>query len=255
MNGLWHIDVMSPFHGAGMLRPSIPLACLFLMGCAPATLNPRVNPVGPVARWQHGEGFVEQTIDGVTVGLAHFNSGVNRMEFTVEILNGGPAPLELRPQGFTCSLEAPHDPRRGAQDVQAQDPEAKLRALEQSKAWEQKRQSDASTASGFFFLLDIADSAAHDRKRSPEQLASSNQSKQDFYRDRENERRQAQEAEARITDQQNREAGTLLRQHTLAPGERIKGRVEFRLDVSQHRRLRVKVPVAGRGFEFEFKVG
>lgn len=243
-----------------MLRPPTALAvpCLMtalLLGCAPVTLNPRLSPVAPVTRWHHGEGFVEQTLDGVTVGLAHRNSSVGQLEFTVDIFNGRPEGLTLQPQTFTCALESPHDPRTGVKDVQAQDPEAKLRALEQAKAWEQKRQSDAATASGLFLLLDIADSVANNRKRSAREVAESNRSKQEFYRDRENEKRQAEEAEARISDQQSREARSLLRQHTLEPGQRIRGRVEFRIDASQQRRFRVKVPVEGRIFEFEFKVG
>lgn len=243
-----------------MMRPPSALAipCLIAaltLGCAPATLNPRLSPVAPVTRWHHGEGFVEQSLDGVTVGLAHLGSSVGQVEFAVDIFNGRPESLDLQPQSITCALESPHDPRTGVRDVQAQDPEAKLRTLEQAKAWEQKRQSDAATASGVFLLLDIADAVANNRKRSAQQVAESNRSKQEFYRDRENEKRQAEEAEARISDQQSREARTLLRQHTMEPGQRVKGRVEFRIDASQHQRFRVKVPVAGRVFEFEFKVG
>lgn len=229
----------------------IPLVAL--LACTHPTLNPRLNPSGSAVRWDRGLGFLEQSQDGLTLGVAHLRSGRGSLEFLVEVTNHGSDPVTLVPEEILCSLEAPITHRNIPKDVKAQDPEATLRTLQENKALEQKIQARASGASAFFLFVDLADSLSNDRNRSPQERFRGQRDKGDFVRDRELENREAEEAEARIDERLATESSSLLRKHQIQPGQRLRGRVDFYVQANGFQQLRLQIPLGGRMFTFLFK--
>jgi len=238
-----------------VLRTLASLALLVLTACAPVVVNPTFKPTQPVARWVHGEGFVEESLEGVRVAVAHRRSGVGVIEFTVDIENRGTLPLEIRPEAFQCRLSEAWNGRPDIRVVKAEDPEARLRQLEAAKAAEKKAQSDASAFQGIFFLLDVADTVSNTGKRSREENRRVSEDKAKTYDRVERDKKNAEEREESLASQQRERERVALRKHTLEPGQRLQGRVEFHLDASEHRKLHLEVPLGDRRFAFEFMPG
>lgn len=236
-------------------RAFVTLGLLALTACAPVAVNPTFKPTQPVSRWVHGEGFVEAAREGVRVSVAHRRSGVRVIEFTVDIENQGAAAIEIRPEAFQCRLSEAWSGQPDTRVVKATDPEAQLRQLEAAKAAERKAQSDASAFQGIFFLLDVADTVAHTGKRTREENRRISEDKAKTYDRVERDKKHAEEREESLASQQRERESVALRKHTLEPGQRLQGRVEFHLDASEHRKLHLEIPLGERRFEFEFMPG
>lgn len=224
-----------------------------LLGCTPVTLNPVLKPTQPIVRWVHGEGFVEMEKDGLTVGVAFRRAGVNGFEFSVDVQNGSAAPVDISPERFQCEMSGILRGTTDSRVVSAEDPERQLRQLEAAKAIEKKAQADTSHIQGLFFLLDISDSVSNATRRTREEKHRVMEDKRKTYDRLDLDKQHAEEREARLAAEQRERETVSLRKHTLEPGKRLQGRVEFHMDATAHRKFRLWIPVGERAFEFFFE--
>lgn len=240
------------------MRDTLSLALMTLVvlsGCAPATLNPTLKPDRPVSRWVHGDGFVEEAREGVKVGVAFHRSGVRHLQFSVEILNESGQPMTVDPQLIQCQFSEALKPSTRESTHTAVDPEAQLRAMEAAKAREAKARSNASTMHGIFFLLDVADTIANTKKRTVEENRRVSDEQAKTYDRLERDKKNAEERIADLSARQREKEKVSLRKHTLEPGGKLNGLVEFQADASAHRKMRLRIPVGERAFEFDFVPG
>jgi hypothetical protein len=236
------------------LKPLGIVGLLVLAGCGPS-INPSLTPVKPVARWIHGAGFVEETRDGLTMSAAFQQASANQLVFLVGLANDGDTPVIVSPEKLQCVLSDPRDPMRMAAPsaANAQDPEAKLRDLENAKIMERSNQSTGADIVALFLVLEVADAVSIPKHRTKEENRREAERDRQLYSSMNQNKRHSEEREDRYSAQQKEIESTMLRKHTLEPGKRLLGRVEFNLNTTNFKKVTLKVPVESQVFEFEFR--